>query len=161
MRFPGDTRRSFARGTKYSEVLDAICLKHPQLSDVLLSHNKELGFKLTGLESEILIRIILTMKEKGIVALPLHDGIFVKRSVRAEAIRIMARVTTEYVGFPIKTSVIDMNVEYHLFSRNIKRWRGPEIMLLSCPNRRRSLWLLRTKSRVRVVAAYRTLGLDP
>jgi hypothetical protein len=89
---------------------------------VLRSHNKELGFKLTGLESEILIRVILTMKEQGIVALPLHDGIFVKRSVRAEAVRIMARVTTEYVGFPIKTSVLDMNVEYHLFSRNIKRW---------------------------------------
>ena len=121
MRFPGDTRKSFARGTKYSEVLDAICLKHPLLSDMLRSHNKELGFKLTGLEFEILIRVILTMKEQGIVALPLHDGIFVKRSVRGEARSIMASVTKEYVGFPIKTSVLDTNVEYMIHNQWIQR----------------------------------------
>src|ERR1700730_9735445 len=37
----------------------------------------------------------------------------------------------------------------------------PEIVLRSSPSRRRSPWLLRTKSRARVAAAYRTVGLGP
>src|SRR4029077_6428635 len=37
----------------------------------------------------------------------------------------------------------------------------PEIVLRSSPSRRRSPWLLRTKSRARAVAAYRTVGLGP
>src|ERR1700730_6703487 len=37
----------------------------------------------------------------------------------------------------------------------------PEIVLRSSPSPCRSPWLLRTKSRARAVAAYRTVGLGP
>ena len=120
MRFPGETRKAFP-GMKYADIHDAICRKHPALVDFMKTRGKTFGQELVYQESEILIKTLQTMNASEIVALPLHDGLFVLRSKQWAARRIMADVTREIVGFAIPVETLDMYVRYTLDGDMIQR----------------------------------------
>ncbi len=59
------------------------------------------GFELMGLESEILVGILIELASKGVVALPMHDGIMVAVSHRNLAIETMRKISALKAGRPL------------------------------------------------------------
>jgi hypothetical protein len=109
-------RKAFPSGSRlkeigsFSEVLTLVHERHPSLKEILSQEN--IGFRLANLESEILVQILLRLKDKGIVALPIHDAILVRTSDTESARTIMATVSREFIGFsiPVSTSRIEIEI---------------------------------------------------
>ncbi|MFS2179561.1 hypothetical protein ACCC98_27040 [Rhizobium pisi] len=59
------------------------------------------GFELMGLESEILISVLIELASKGVAALPMHDGIMVAVSHRGLAIESMQKISAVKAGRPL------------------------------------------------------------
>ena len=80
------------------------------MKEILSQEN--IGFRLANLEFEILVQILLRLKDKGIVALPIHDAILVRTSDTESARAIMATVSREFIGFsiPVSTSRIEIEI---------------------------------------------------
>ncbi|MER8399920.1 hypothetical protein [Mesorhizobium sp. M1348] len=76
-RFPKDTRKLFRKTDRISEVVDAIEAKHPLIKD---HFHKGLGHDAQFIESSILVDVLLDLRAKGIVALPIHDAVMVQCS---------------------------------------------------------------------------------
>jgi hypothetical protein len=51
--------------------------RHPVIAECI---GKGLGFHLMHTESEIMVRVLTTLLSEGVTALPLHDGLLVRRS---------------------------------------------------------------------------------
>jgi hypothetical protein len=63
------------------------------------------GFELTFTESQILVAALLRLNEKGITALPIHDGMMVPKSRADEAKRLIDEVSAEVVSFVLPLTV--------------------------------------------------------
>jgi hypothetical protein len=83
----------------YDSVYYAICRKHPKLRKIL--ERRKIGYEMARLESDIMVRILLLLKAKGVTALPIHDGLMVPASRAEEARAVMAQVSQEKLGFAI------------------------------------------------------------
>lgn len=74
-RMPQGTRQLFPRWVKVGDVIGAISLRHPSLiplfgtAQALVHQNMESG---------VVVRALLALKEQGVVALPIHDCLLVK-----------------------------------------------------------------------------------
>jgi hypothetical protein len=103
-------RTSLKEIGSFSEVLTLVHERHPSLKEILSQEN--IGFQLANLESEILVQILLRLKDEGIVALPIHDAILVRTSDTKRAHAIMAAVSQEFSGFsiPVSTSRIEIEI---------------------------------------------------
>ena len=77
---------------------EAILKLHPELK---AAWGKSLGYYLMFLESQILLDVLLKLVEKGIVALPLHDGIIISESHRETGKEVMLEVAKEISGIDI------------------------------------------------------------
>lgn len=62
---------------------------------------KEGIFSTMFIESEIMIKVLLTLIEQSIVALPKHDGLLVKESDADVAREVMSNVSKNYLGFAL------------------------------------------------------------
>ncbi|MAM09676.1 MAG: hypothetical protein CML23_04275 [Rhizobiaceae bacterium] len=60
--------------------------RHPEIVPLL---GKGMALEFMGLESRMLVAILLDLLGKGVVALPMHDGLMVARSRKAEAVAAM------------------------------------------------------------------------
>ncbi|WP_192257370.1 hypothetical protein [Mesorhizobium caraganae] len=76
-RFPKDTRKLFRKADRIGNVVDAIEGKHPLIKD---HFHKGLGHDAQFIESSILVDVLLDLRAKGIVALPIHDAVMVPSS---------------------------------------------------------------------------------
>ncbi|MER9225090.1 hypothetical protein NKI39_05450 [Mesorhizobium sp. M0664] len=85
-RFPKGTRRLFSRSYKVGDVVEAIEAKHPLIRN---HFHRGLGHDAQFIESEIMIEVLLTLKDRGIVALPIHDAVLVPVSVVSMAKKVM------------------------------------------------------------------------
>lgn len=83
-------------------VSEAIRSAFPALASVFGTTK---GFELTFTESQILVAALLRLNEKGITALPIHDGMMVPRSRADEAKRLIDAVSAEVVGFVLPLTV--------------------------------------------------------
>ena len=83
----------------YDSVYYAICRKHPKLRKIL--ERRKIGYEMARLESDIMVRILLLLKGKGVTALPIHDGLMVPASRAEQARAVMAQVSQEKLGFAI------------------------------------------------------------
>ena len=63
------------------------------------------GMKFMFLESEILIDVLLELNSKGIVALPIHDCILVKKSAQKTAKEVMLRVFKQHTNLDATVAV--------------------------------------------------------
>ncbi|ODA93418.1 hypothetical protein BFX40_11435 [Mesorhizobium sp. SEMIA 3007] len=76
-RFPKGTRQLFRKTDRIGEVVDAIEAKHPLIKD---QFHKGLGHDAQFIESSILVDVLLDLRAKGVVALPIHDAVMVPAS---------------------------------------------------------------------------------
>ncbi|MER8857578.1 hypothetical protein NKI09_07965 [Mesorhizobium sp. M0757] len=85
-RFPKGTRRLFSRSYKVGDVVEAIELKHPLIRNCF---HRGLGHDAQFIESQIMIEVLLTLKDRGVVALPIHDAVMVPASAVSNTKEIM------------------------------------------------------------------------
>jgi hypothetical protein len=92
------------RGWTPAKFRRALIERHPLIADCI---GKGLGFHLMHTESEIMVRVLTTLVSEGVTALPLHDGILVRKSHASfgkEAMEAVSRDMTSYV-LPVTGSI--------------------------------------------------------
>lgn len=94
-RMPQGGRQHFRRSIRIGDVVEKIRERHPKISHLFCTG---VGHKLQFIESEILVDVLLGLKDKGIVALPVHDAVIVRASAAAKAIGVMERVFEDHTG---------------------------------------------------------------
>jgi hypothetical protein len=65
------------KGWTLARFRSALIERHPDIADCI---GRGLGFHLMHTESEIMVRVLTTLVSEGVTALPLHDGILVRKS---------------------------------------------------------------------------------
>ena len=96
-RFPVGMRGLFPKRFKITDVTGAILQRHPALKRVF--GNAESGFRLMFLESEIMMSVLRSCRERGIVALPVYDCVVVRGSAAPAAQDIMRAAFKNVAGF--------------------------------------------------------------
>ena len=76
-RFPKGVKQMFKEDIRFQEVSDAILWYH---SGIAYKFYVGIGHYLQYLESQILIKVLLGLKELGIYALPIHDAVVMGRA---------------------------------------------------------------------------------
>jgi hypothetical protein len=96
--FPKGVREAHGipRRVKITELTEAILAKHPSIASYLTG--SDIGHVLQFHESALLLRVLEACKRRGIVALPVHDCIYVAKSHAAEAQQIMVAEFKEMTG---------------------------------------------------------------
>lgn len=102
IRFPKGSRKAFHPSMPYRTVADAIALAHPAIAHLL---GTDIGHSVTYRESEIMIDLLIRLQSLGIVALPVHDAVWVKAEHAEQVALEMGRVTIDHLGFPIPVSI--------------------------------------------------------
>jgi hypothetical protein len=85
------------RGWTLAKFRRALIERHPLIADCI---GKGLGFHLMHTESEIMVRVLTTLVSEGVTALPLHDGILVRKShasIGKDAMEAVSRDMTSHV----------------------------------------------------------------
>lgn len=85
-RFPKGTKEAFERRVKFADVSNEILAYHHPIKHLF---GIGLGLKLMFIESQILMTALLECKNRGIVALPVHDALIVAESNKDMAKEIM------------------------------------------------------------------------
>lgn len=88
--------------TVSKDIRSAILEAHPALVGTFESGA---GFRLMFRESEILVAALLRLKEKGVPALPMHDGIMVPQSKAATAEDCLRDAAQHVTGFRLPISM--------------------------------------------------------
>lgn len=101
VRIPSSFKASLPKGWTAAKVKAAILARHPVLEPIL---EIGIGMKLMFTESQILIAVLLRLMERGIVALPMHDGIMVAKSKASLAKTVMEEVAVEETGYRLPVS---------------------------------------------------------
>lgn len=94
-RFPAGTRKLFHRSEKIKRVVDEIVQQHQPISKFFFTR---IGFKTMFIESQVMVEVLLTFMKKGIVGLPIHDGIIVAEDDRETAIITMQNAFKKHTG---------------------------------------------------------------
>jgi hypothetical protein len=85
-RFPRGLREEFMNEHRIHNVCEAIMVAHAPVRSLF---HTGIGHKAQFIESEIMIDVLLKLKDKGIIALPIHDAIIVGSSHEIEATDVM------------------------------------------------------------------------
>jgi hypothetical protein len=85
-RFPKETRKLFRRQDKIAEVVAEIERRHPLVQD---HFHRGLGHDAQFIESEIMVDVLLRLKQSGVIALPIHDALMVPASKVSIAEEVM------------------------------------------------------------------------
>jgi hypothetical protein len=99
-----DPEQRLPSGWTLARFRRALIERHPLIADCI---GKGLGFHLMHTESEIMVRVLTTLVSEGVTALPLHDGILVRKShasMGKVAMEAVSRDTTSYV-LPVTCSM--------------------------------------------------------
>ncbi|MBI5524466.1 MAG: hypothetical protein HY910_17715 [Desulfarculus sp.] len=94
-RLPQGTRALIPRRLGMGDILDLITKVHQPIQSYFFTG---IGYQLQFRESEILIDILLTMMERGLVGLPIHDAVVVPRSSAGVVKEIMLDTFRTHVG---------------------------------------------------------------
>lgn len=102
-RFPRKTRKLFPKRYKVGDVVDPILRHHAAILPLL--HN---GFGMKGffIESQILMRSLLELMNRGVVALPIHDCVVVALPDAAVAREVMKESFREVTG-----ALVDVEID--------------------------------------------------
>lgn len=96
-RFPKHTRGRIPSSWKFSRVLELIKRAHRPLAPLF---GTGLGLRFMYQESEILVRVLLTLIDREVVALPIHDCVLVPRTAAHLTKEVMEQTFLEVVGVP-------------------------------------------------------------
>lgn len=92
---PRGTGKLLPKRLNIEEIISLIAEAHPQLKKFFGSG---VGHGLQFIESEILVTVLLRLKEAGVVALPCHDAILVAQDDEKVAKRVMGMIYEEKTG---------------------------------------------------------------
>jgi len=98
VRAPRDTRPLLSRRMKVAEVVKLIEQAHPALAPYF---GTGIGMELMFRESQILVEVLLTLIDHGVVALPVHDAVVVREADEAITRRVMEEVFKKHTGLDI------------------------------------------------------------
>jgi hypothetical protein len=101
-RLPDGAKEHLPKKTSVEAIRTAIAAKHQPLAPIL---GKVIGYDLMYAESEILVLLLCVLIDRGITALPLHDGILVAKSKAQEAKKVMEDIAEHKTGTLIPVSV--------------------------------------------------------
>jgi len=90
-----ELRQALPEGWNVARLMAAVTELH---YDIQALFGKDRAVELMFLESEILIAVLLRLIEENIPALPMHDGIMVPQSMKADARRAMREVSAKWLG---------------------------------------------------------------
>jgi len=93
-RFPKNTKKHCGK-LKLNTIIRAVKEKHSGIYPLMTSG---IGMQMFRKESDLLMEVLLEMKDKGIVALPIHDAVMVADEHKELAKDIMIRVFREQTG---------------------------------------------------------------
>lgn len=101
-RLPKGARKTISARISLKDVLAAVGKRHP-----LIVHRfgAGVGMQIMRLEADILVDVLLALKDRNITGLPIHDAVLVNGNFEAEAKDIMIRVFREKVGLTPEVSV--------------------------------------------------------
>jgi hypothetical protein len=85
-RWPSETSRLFAKGTKLRDAVGLVRSSHRPIAHLF---GTGIGYRFMFIESNILIEALLVLYARGITALPLHDSVLVAASEAEGARAVM------------------------------------------------------------------------
>lgn len=94
-RFPQGSRKCFPRHLRFKEVREAIESHHPALKPLFGTGQ---ALRIMKIESDLLVAILLRLKEMGVVALPIHDCVLVRQKNESTAKSVMEATFREILG---------------------------------------------------------------
>jgi hypothetical protein len=94
-RMPKGARKTIPNRISLAVVLAAVGKRHP-----LIAHRfgAGVGMLLMRKEADILVDVLVSLKDRNITALPIHDAVLVNGNHETEAKDVMIRVFREHVG---------------------------------------------------------------
>lgn len=101
-RLPRGARKTIPKTISLRDVMEAVGERHPLIAD---RFGAGIGMQIMRLEADVLVHVLLALKDKNIVALPIHDAVLVNGNHEAEAKYVMIRVFREKVGLTPEVSV--------------------------------------------------------
>ncbi|MDR5731273.1 hypothetical protein QCE47_02770 [Caballeronia sp. LZ025] len=100
--FPRETKSLFPRSARIGEVCKAIERHHPELISLFYTG---VGLEVMHRESQIMVSIMLQLKEQGIVGLPIHDAVVVREDHAQQTETIMLEVFRKVAGIEGRVEV--------------------------------------------------------
>lgn len=94
-RMPAGTRQYFHRTAKIHNVVDAIARHHAPIQHLF---GTGLAFPIMYQESQVLLAVLKRLRGVGVVALPIHDCVLVRRDRAEETKAIMEEVFFSVTG---------------------------------------------------------------
>ena len=94
-RLPKGARKHIPTNISLKQILTAIEQKHPVIYPLMTSN---LGMQLLRKESDILVDVLLTLRENDVVALPIHDAVLVADEDKETAVKVMKEVFQKHTG---------------------------------------------------------------
>jgi hypothetical protein len=97
------------------EVVNLIREAHSAIAHLL---GTEVGHKAQFIESQVMVKVLLRLREQSIVALPIHDGLVVSSEAEAKAKTVMMATFRDEVGVDCPVSVELRRDNHPLFNIN-------------------------------------------
>ncbi|WP_089271432.1 hypothetical protein [Humidesulfovibrio mexicanus] len=94
-RMPKGVRKEFEEQHRVEQVMQAIEDAHPAIKD---SFFKGMGHEAQFIESQVMVEVLLTLRELEIHALPIHDSVLVAKSNKDKVKEIMLSCFLKVVG---------------------------------------------------------------
>jgi hypothetical protein len=106
LRLPSSAAEKLSAEATMKTIREAIAQKRPEIMPIF---ERGWGLELMHRESEVMMALLEALRGKGIVALPMHDGVMVQRSLAHKAEGVMNCVTKEVLGteLPSKRKMVE------------------------------------------------------
>lgn len=95
VRMPKGVRKLFKERYTVEEVMRAIEAAHPAIKDCFFTG---IGHEAQFIESQVMVEVLLSLRELGVHALPVHDSVIVGRSHKARTMEVMLSSFHKVVG---------------------------------------------------------------
>ena len=96
-RFPKGINSLFPVKTRFKDVSDAIENEHSRIAHMFYTG---IGHYLQFMESQILVEVLLKLIDNGIIALPVHDAVFVGWTHVYKSTQVMEQVFIDMTNVP-------------------------------------------------------------
>jgi hypothetical protein len=101
-RKPMGTKHILPPTLSIQQIVSLIKQAHPAIAHLLGS---DIGHRVQFIESQVMVKVLLTLREQCIVALPIHDGLVVPSEAETTAKTVMMDVFRDEVGTECPVSV--------------------------------------------------------
>jgi hypothetical protein len=114
-RKPMETKSILPPNLSIQEVVDVILQAHPAIAHLL---GTEVGHKAQFIESQVMVKVLLRLREQSIVALPIHDGLIIPSEAEDKAKAVMEDTFRDEVGIDCPVSVEVRKDHHPMFNIN-------------------------------------------